>query len=285
MYSVAIQQSYRSRPLSSAAILTFHDAVELFLQFASEYHDVGKRDVKFMVYWKVLENRMKGKSLTQKESMRRLNIARRELKHNGILPDELEIESARVNVTNFFLENTLIAFDVEFSEISLIDLVQWKEVKDKLKEAESLFEAGRIEDAIGNIAIGFRILIDDYSKRRRDQYRRYLFGSHPFLPMTTFGLEIDRELQSVLNRILDSVKSLQEIVKILAFGLDYQKFERFQSITPSIYGNPKRGYFARRFNDSRTIPTEDEFQFCINFVIESAMALQESRLIKNTDKD
>ena len=285
MYSVAIQQSYRSRPLSSAAILTFHDAVELFLQFASEYHDVGKRDVKFMVYWKVLENRMKGKSLTQKESMRRLNIARRELKHNGILPDELEIESARVNVTNFFLENTLIAFDVEFSEISLIDLVQWKEVKDKLKEAESLFEAGRIEDAIGNIAIGFRILIDDYSKRRRDQYRRYLFGSHPFLPMTTFGLEIDRELQSVLNRILDSVKSLQEIVKILAFGLDYQKFERFQSITPSIYGNPEQGYLVREFNDSRTIPTEDEFQFCINFVIESAMALQESRLIKNTDKD
>ena len=284
LYSVAIRQSYQSRPLSSVSILIFHDAVELFLQFASERHNVGRKDTKFMEYWDLLQNRMQRESFTQKESMRRLNDARRELKHNGIIPDELEIESARVNVTEFFQENTPIAFNLRFSEISLIDLVQWKEVKNKLREAENLFEEGKKEDAINNIAIGFRILIDDYEIRRRDQYGRNLFGFSRFFPIT-FGLKIDRELKDLFDRVFDSVKSLQNIVKILALGIDYQKFERFQSITPSIYGNPEQGYLVREFNDSRTIPTEDEFQFCINFVIESAMTLQDSRLIKNTDKD
>jgi len=42
LYKLAVDQSRRPEPLCSASILTFHDAVELFLQLASEHLDVGK---------------------------------------------------------------------------------------------------------------------------------------------------------------------------------------------------------------------------------------------------
>ena len=76
LYAVAIEQSKRPEPLCSASILTFHDAIELFLRLASEHKNVGKKELTFMDYWNILDPKLPAGYPTQKESMRRLNSAR-----------------------------------------------------------------------------------------------------------------------------------------------------------------------------------------------------------------
>lgn len=72
LYRVAVEQSQKSEPLCAASVLFFHDAVELFLQLASEHLDIGKEGLKFMEYWDLISKKL-GIELSQKESMRRLN--------------------------------------------------------------------------------------------------------------------------------------------------------------------------------------------------------------------
>ena len=90
-YKEAIEQSQRPEPLCSASILTFHDAIEFFLQLASEILDIGKNQLSFLEYWGILASKLPEGIPTQKESMRRLNRARVALKHHGTSPSKLDI--------------------------------------------------------------------------------------------------------------------------------------------------------------------------------------------------
>jgi hypothetical protein len=134
LYSVGAEQSKREEPLCWMSILTFHDAVELFLALASEYLDldVNIKDIKFMEYWsllsKILKKKEKGE-LTQKISMEKLNKARVDFKHYGNPPSKSAIEDFRANTTSFLDENTRLVFDVEFSNISLVELVKYEVAK------------------------------------------------------------------------------------------------------------------------------------------------------------
>jgi len=99
-----------------------HDAVELFLQLASEYLNAGTAHLVFMDYWDILNKKLAADELEQKESMRRLNKARVALKHHGTFPSDLDIESFRASTTSFFQDNTRLVFSVTLEEVSLIEL-------------------------------------------------------------------------------------------------------------------------------------------------------------------
>lgn len=60
LYCLAIEQADQPEPQRAASILTFHDAVELFLGLALEHSGVvipGKRDIGFLEYWDRLPER------------------------------------------------------------------------------------------------------------------------------------------------------------------------------------------------------------------------------------
>jgi len=102
LYQTAVAQSRAPSPLSCASLLTMHDAVELFLQLASEHLNAGSGHPGFMDYWDILNKKLDPNELEQKESMRRLNKARVALKHHGTFPSDLDIEAFRASVTAFF---------------------------------------------------------------------------------------------------------------------------------------------------------------------------------------
>ena len=224
LYKVAVELSERPEPLSSASILTFHDAIELFLQLASEYLDLSKKDIYFLDYWGLLSPKLPNSGLTQKESMRRLNNARVSLKHYGNLPSKLAIEAFRASATNFFEENTSLVFRVEFSDISLIELVQCIDAKNNLKVAEELLKENKIEKALDKVAVAFAQLIDDYVSRKPG---RLFFGeSTTFLSSTLTsslnGLESsnrERMLARFIKEVIESIEALQGAVKILSLGI------------------------------------------------------------------
>ena len=280
-YKVAVEQSQRPEPLCSASILTFHDAIEFFLQLASEYLDVGKGQPSFMEYWEILASKLPEGMPTQKESMRRLNRARVALKHHGTSPSKLDIEAFRASATNFFEENTPAIFDIKFSEISLIELVQCEETKNSLKESEQRLEENKIEESLDKVALAFTQLINDYESRKRGHFGRspFFFGeSLTFL--SSFHMGIDRsqvgELADFIDKIKESVEALQDAVKILSLGVDYRRYAKFRLLTPRIYRSLDGNYHVSRVQwGEKGVPSVEDVQFCIDFVIESAVILQE----------
>jgi len=279
LYKVAVEQSQRPEPLYSASILTFHDAIELFLQLACEHLDVStKEQQSFLGYWDILAPKLPDRVPTLKESMKRLNRARVELKHHGILPSKLDIEAFRASATNFFEENTSPIFGIKFSEVSLIDLVRCEETKNNLKEAALLLKQNKIEESLDKVALAFAHLIDDYESRKREQFGRspFFFGES----LSSFHIGIDRsqvgELVEFIDKVKKSIEDLQNAVKILSLGIDYRRYVKFRLLTPIISKTiGSRRYKIYRRYGSKGIPTVEDVQFCIDFVIESAITLQE----------
>jgi len=288
MYRIAVQESQRPEPLCIISVLTFHDAIELFLELSCRTLDVDSENVSFMGYWdrlnaKLQEMKREGE-VTQKASMQRLNKARVGLKHYGTMPSKLEIETFRSNVTSFFEENTPTIFKIGFASISLIDMVECNDAKNSLHEAEDLLARGKLTEALEKVAVAFRQVIGDHENRMRQKFgiTPFFFGRHMAFP-TSFSMGLDRSdrMAGFVDKVNVSIENLREAVRILGLGIDYRKYVRFQSLTPTVYLTDK-GYlvstslhaFAQPSTEEPTVAKED-VQFCIDFTIESAITIQE----------
>jgi hypothetical protein len=275
LYNMAVEQSMKPEPTCASSVLTFHDSIELFLELASEHLDIGKKEVEFMKYWELLKPKLKGDELTQKESIRQLNKARVGLKHSGLFPSKLAIEDFRASATNFFEENTPIVFDIKFPDISLIDLVQCEQAKKRLMDAQKMLNANKMKDALENAGIAFVQLVDDYENRKKDQFGRspFFFGSSIYGPDAPDFLD---DISGCFSEMKKTIEALQDAVKMLSFGFDYRRYARFRLLTPIILRVIGGKYEIQwiSYGLSKT-PKPDDVQFCIDFVIESAIVLQE----------
>jgi len=124
LFTVGQDQSRQHEPLCSVSVLTWHDCVELFLFLANEHLNAGSPPENLMGYWELFSKKL-ATPLTHKEAMRRLVRSRVALKHHGTMPAKMDIEAFSETVASFMLENTPTIFDLQFDDISLVDLVLW----------------------------------------------------------------------------------------------------------------------------------------------------------------
>lgn len=83
------------------------------------------------------------------------------------------------------------------------------------------------------------------------------------------------KLGEFIDTTKESIEALQEAVKMLSFGLDYRRYAKFWFLSPSVlrtFGGPR---IQRKDRSVTGELTTDDVNFCIGFVIESALALQE----------
>jgi len=281
LYNLGVEQTRKPEPFCWTAILTFHDAVELFLELSLEYHGSGRRlrDIRFMQYFDELNPTLKQKGrseLTQKVSMERLNEARVAFKHHGTPPSKAAIEGFRASATDFFEENTPTVFEVRFADLALVELIKCEATKNSIKEAEELLGENKIEDSLDKVALAFAFLIDDYESRKIGDFGRspFFFGEKMHF-LSSFFMDIKGKLGDFVDRTKESIEALQEAVKILSLGLDYRRYSGFKLLTPHV-DRTIGGYgIVRRTRGSMGTPTVEDVNFCKNFVIESALALQE----------
>ena len=275
LFSIGLYQSGQPEPLCAASILSFHDSVELFLQLSLEKINISKASQGFMDYWEIVEKESKDTTLSQKESMRRLNKVRVNLKHYGIIPSKLDIESCRAATSAFFNENCPIVFNVDFDDISLIDVIKFARSRKLLKQAKSDFENGLIEESLQNIVLSFEYLILDYEESKKDRFHRspFFFGeSMAFL--NSFHLRLgseDGKIKDFVDKVTGSIKAIQEAIKILGFGIDYRKYVKYKSIVPLVHftlNSKPHFYIPRKMSLSK-----EDLEFCINFIVESALKL------------
>jgi len=168
---------------------------------------------------------------------------------------------------------------VNFSEISLIELVKCQNAKSTLKESQQMLSENKLDEALDKVAIAFEQLIDDYEVRKTDEWGRspFFFGRRMDF-LSSFFMDIPRgnKLADFIDRVKESIEAIQESVKILSLGLDYRRYAKFRLLTPIVQRTQGSGginYVAQRV--SNVNPTKEAVHFCINFVVESAVTLQE----------
>jgi len=220
-----------------------------------------------MGYFELINIKLKEKKLSQKASMKRLNKARVNLKHNGILLNKSDIEAFRVNVKDFFEENTKLVFNINFSEISMIELIQNSEVRKILKDAQDFWTSKHYKEALERIGIAFNILISDYD--------HMIFDFEDLNESDFKGEEIDlSEGIKELNKILGKI---QLTLKLLSLKIDSTKYTKFHYLTPALYpGKDIYGKYSTywSFVNQKEF-NQEQVNFCLDFIIDCALKLQE----------
>jgi hypothetical protein len=289
LVSVGRTQVELPEPTAASALLTFHDAVELFLQLAAEHLHVQMRFPKdhFVDYWPKLEQA--GKPMPFSEAMKRLNDARVSLKHRGVLPRRSDLVDFGVIVPDFLQQATRAVFGFEIETVSLSVLVADTVARAELQDAERAVSEERLPDALKASALSFDSLVGNYESRaaghryqspfkassspHSTSFRHYMIRQRSKLRPATGRdelQELTQELERAFESLWDAMEGTQDALRIVLLGLDYRRYVRFSSVTPSVH------HMMSGPRHVSPMPTGslDDAKFSIEFVIESALRLQ-----------
>jgi hypothetical protein len=275
MFQAGVEESRRPSPFFVRALLSFQDSAELFLHLACEHHQIPvPKQAQFLEYWGLLKS--KG-PVGHQPGMDRLNRARVNFKHHGNLPNAQDMEDFRATAATFFEDSTPLLFGVKFDEVSLVDLVEHKEAREQLQEAHRCWNTNAADPSVQNcLALALAHLLSGYQRDARDgSWTSFVTIAPSMSPLSTSRLRgQDKELAKFLERTSDSIDSLNAAVSIMALGLDYRRYTRFRTLTPTVSW-AKGGPASYRWPRSLPLKAED-FQFATDFIIEAAVRLQES---------
>lgn len=237
----------RSDPVSSGmAISLFQDSVEMFIwALIKERSITVKETSSFTANIEALQKACVGISHTAK--LFELNKARVGFKHYGNLPAADEAGKFQAYVEDFLRTSFKDHFAQDFDEISLIDLVSFAEVRERLKKADALLIAEEFEKSAMEAGIA----------------KAMLFGRlDRFIPRVDRNL---RDMDSVLSQVLeirgassfqyltDYLELLREtsLAALLRLPLQDYTFVRTQLPTASQFMNEEwrtHGKLLRRYD-------------------------------------
>jgi hypothetical protein len=168
LYSQGLEQAARPQPLAATALLSFHDAVEMFLLLAAEHLGVSlDRNTAFDGYWTQVSAQA-SVQLPSRNAMRRMNNSRVNFKHHGSIPSATDLDQFRGDVTTFFTDATRAVFNADFTSIDMTDLVTQQKALSKIRDAETYAGRSHYTEALALLSEALNGLLDDYTDRKRN---------------------------------------------------------------------------------------------------------------------
>ena len=201
-------------------IILLQDAVEIFLSAICEHLNIemtGREN--YYEYFNKIEKhkKNKGNPLPFKKQMSILNKQRVNIKHFCILPDIEECKYFANDVKLFFSELSLRFLNKDIDSISLVNLIDNKNLRKYLKKAESDLEECRYEDCQINCRKALYMIFEE-------PYDIRYIGEKS---------NIDKK---VFNPI-DFIKTDQKEIKndLIEMGIEYLTFKNLMILTPKMY--------------------------------------------------
>lgn len=194
-------------------------------------------------------------------------------------------------VPQFLATNCQRVLGISLDEVSLSDLVVFKVAKERLKEAEACCLSGELKEGFEAVAQAYYELVSEFESGRRDIFGHspFRFGGDPgVLGRLASGIRGSGpyRLGSARNEaasfakeagdyLEEAISSLQGATRVLALGIDYRRYTRFMAFTPMVRPKVNGGVHiihpTRRHQPEPALP---ELRYCVDFVIEAALALQ-----------
>lgn len=287
LHSLGIEQARLPDPMSSAALLMFHDAAESFLLTAGEH--LGAPSIyEFEKYWDVLKpsKLAGGVELPVQQGMKRLNRQRTALKHHGSHPSPNTVELIEHDTATFLAAASQLVFGVDYEAVSMSSVIPQEAVRDLVLAADAANGSGdRVEAMIALVDAWEELFhpwprtkaVDDSSPLRfgpsigrtlpEYEIAAYLYNENGSRRHTRGNEDIGRQIAAVT----DVVTALQDAARLTAIGVDYTEYLRFRALTPH-----RDDYMAGRRTyrtPSNYAPSEENVTFCIQFVVTAALRL------------
>lgn len=268
--------------LAGISILALHDSIEMFLMLAYEHIDArsSNKQLTLLNYFSEMPN------LVGKESIKSLNDCRNSIKHHGQFPASDDIQKHLITAENFLIENSQIQFDIDFSTVSIIDLVSYEEVKEHLVKAYEYFQKELYYKGAIECRIAFYSLLEEYESNKVKQYKSILnIGKRvhtrsyeKFLKDVT--LKQNTKYKEWFNDIESNIQDIKNAVNVIALGIDYRQYCLFMAITPEVIRwAGEKEYQPREYESSfckRVITNERLATTSIDFVVGCAIKLQDT---------
>lgn len=217
----------RPDPVSAGmAISMFQDAIEIFMWTLLKDLDAQvKENTPFTKYFNLVEDSPKNKQRKQlpfKAKILELNKARVNFKHYGNLPDVSESKKFCDYTEEFLRASFEIFFNINFDELSLIEIVPFEDVRNYLKAADDALASGSVKESYVEIAKARSVLFRKVSVLIPEVDRNLANGDRLLAGADERQyVRIFRYLSDYLNAMRDlAIASLCNIPlkKYLAFG-------------------------------------------------------------------
>lgn len=286
LHQQGIAQSRLPEPLNFGCILTFHDAIELFLLLTAEHvgatvPDKGKFTDRF--YNAINQALGAGKNLDARHAVGRITEDRNRFKHAHNWPSAQGIQQAREGTALFFQANTTKVFGIAYDEIDMADLITHQRARSLVKKANERESTGQRTAALAYLRHALAALLDRHQGKRGS----LALGGEIPRPMrvdtvarllnkgerTIYGGPGEKVAKQ-LDAVTDVTQTLQNAMRLLMLGVDLPQYNRFMMLTP--YGSIADDTDElEHLAHPPQAATDEEFSFCQRFVISVALRFVE----------
>jgi len=258
------------------AVLNYQDSVEMVLRAIGEYLQAPIKDkTTFDGIIDLIEGSDRNKEnykFQYRSSLSQLNKSRVGFKHYGLLPIEDDVQKFSRDIESFYKTIIPVFFKISYESISLINLVKKQRVKNYLEIAKKNIRSNDFKESIIASAKAFHLL---------------------FVNIRDMELDIDHNLisddfdkQQLIENIKKKLDEHEIEINILKHRINLSEYHLFKNITPIITMYSSRRIFKEncfRFpNRYQHEFSEKNADFCLRFVVDSALNIQSSPIIKSS---
>ena len=269
-------------PYSAMAILNFHDAIEFLFDLILEDNGSSANNFNFMGCFDEINRILKkiGKDQSSfRGSLEKLKDRRVVLKHKGSFPSQNDISEAKYTTINLFKEFCLKFYNLNYEDIDLVELLEDSRTKDCLLKIRNCEDNNVITDnnQVSNYIKMNHLLKDFENSKIINVYESpYQFTKNMSLGSTD-GLSDEFDfLKDFMDTTNQNIESLEYNLKIIALGIDYNKYAKFNFLIPADIRwamNNDDPMILFRYKPVKL--NDNQIEFCKNFIIESALKLQQ----------
>lgn len=276
----AVRQLNQPEPFDAAALLSLHDALELFIGLFCNQLDLKPQD-ELMQQWEALRSHVE-EPLPYREDVRKLSRARAQLKHHGVFPSRLDLEWFRDVTERFLAQACPQVFGVELRTVSLVDLIASNEAQESLRRAAASRERGDVYDFLRSLSVALEQLLHDFEASKKYQGLRSAFElssldrlpRYRMEPASSRLSESEGRFAAFTERLHDVLDEVERSLKVLALGIDFRRLARFRSLTPMSKRLADGNYVTMGLDwiADRSYSAE-ELDFCFGFVVSTGLSL------------
>ncbi|MCY3681343.1 MAG: hypothetical protein OXH16_08090 [Gemmatimonadetes bacterium] len=262
------------------AVLSLHDCVEIVLRIIGESVEAPfKEHESFSGLINKIETKT-DKTIPGRQELFRLNKARVDFKHMGMLPRSEDIRAIAINIHSFLFLSSERFLNINFSDVSIIDAVQNENIKSKLKEAEQDIQRDQYIDAIKKCAVLWHEVLSLFPRIEEERWS----GILNIRPPEVDDSDLRNSLEYFTRELEEKFSTIHTDLQLLINGVDLRDYRRFKAIIPIVHRTVGGKISIVQIRDD-SFYDQARARFCLKFLIDtSLLAERTSRELSNASQ-
>jgi len=197
--------------------------------------EVGEKDTFPKIFKEINKyerDKGSGSPLLNEQQLYHFNSIRNSIKHKGIMPNVPKTKPLVASVTEFFEICCEKYFDLDWTSLSLVDLIKKEEIRKEMIEIEKMITKKEYKEALNKMAIiKFKVFDEGHLRIGIDPtfFKQY----NPVNP-EKWNHESNIFLVDVKEFIAYKNNYLYEATDFLEKGIDKRLMNHFESFTPTV---------------------------------------------------